>query len=106
MNIEGMIVLEAEKKLQAAKYHLDRMKKTYTKNEEIFIYELESFLVNARSTPDILLEDFEKIFLLGISLRHRLFPDTFEKKAKQRQLPNAINFINWWRREMNRVWVF
>lgn len=42
-------IMEAEKKLQGAIYHFQRMKETYLKYEENFIYELEAFLVKARA---------------------------------------------------------
>ncbi|MEM0172551.1 MAG: hypothetical protein QXV57_08325 [Thermoproteota archaeon] len=44
------------------------MEETYLKCEEHFIYELEAFLVKLRSVPDVLLEDFNEKFSLGISL--------------------------------------
>jgi hypothetical protein len=96
-------MLEAEKKLQGAKYHLDRMRETYLDNETVFIYELESFLAKIRSVLDVLLEDYNKIFSLGISLQDKLYPKIFEKKAKQMKLPKAISFIKWWKNEMNNL---
>jgi hypothetical protein len=90
-------VMEAEKKLRGAEYHLRRMEKFYLKNEERFIYELEAFLVKARSVPDVLLEDFNKKYSLGISLEERLEPQIFEQKAKQQKNEKAIAFVEWWK---------
>ncbi len=96
-------MLEAEKKLQGAKYHLDRMRELYLDNEKFFTYELESFLAKTRSVPDVLLEDYNQIFSLGISLQDKLDPKIFENKAKQLKLPTAISFIKWWKNEMNNL---
>ena len=95
--------MEAEKKLRGAKYHLQRMKEKYLINEEIFTYELEAFLSKTRSIPDVLLEDFNQKFSLGISLEEKLYPETFEKRARELKNVQAINFIDWWKGKMNQI---
>lgn len=95
--------MEAEKKLRGATYHLQRMREMYLKNEENFIHELEAFLVKARSVPDVLLEDFNKKFSLGISLEAELSPKTFEDKARQLRNTSALDFIQWWKAKMNHI---
>jgi len=97
-------MLEAEKKLQGAKYHLDRMREMYLDNEKFFTYELESFLAKIRSVPDVLLEDYNQIFSLGISLEENLDSKIFQKRAKQLKLPTAVSFIEWWKNEMKTLW--
>jgi len=97
-------MLEAEKKLQGAKYHLDRMREMYLDNEKFFTYELESFLAKIRSVPDVLLEDYNQIFSLGISLEENLDSKIFQMRAKQLKLPTAVSFIEWWKNEMKTLW--
>jgi len=95
--------MEAEKKLQGVMYHLQRMEEMYLKNEENFVYELEAFLVKIRSVPDVLLEDFNEKFSLGISLEEELYPKTFEERARQQQNIQAIDFIQWWKTKMEML---
>ena len=93
----------AERKLLGAKYHLDRMKEMYLKNEEYFINELEAFLTKLRSVPDVLLEDFNQKFSLGISQKEYLSPKRFKEKAQRCQNNEALKFIKWWNNKMNRI---
>lgn len=72
-------------------------------NEEQFTHEFEAFLTNARSIPDVMLEDFNNKFGLGISLEEKLTPNTFEKKAKQLKNQEAMAFIDWWKSRMEQV---
>lgn len=95
--------MEAEKKLQGAFYHLQKMGELYLKNEEQFTHEFEAFLTKVRSVPDVMLEDFNKKFNLGISLKEDLYPDTFEKKAKQLKNKEATSFIEWWKNKMGHI---
>lgn len=95
--------MEAEKKLRGATYHLQRMKEMYLKNEENFIYELEAFLVKTRSIPDVLLEDFNQKFSLGMSLEKELNHKTFKERAQQLQNAQAISFIKWWKDKMKQI---
>jgi len=93
--------MEADKKLRGAFYHLQRMEQTYLKDEESFIYELEAFLVKLRSVLDVLLEDFNKKFGLGISLEEELYPSVFEERAQKLNNAEAMRFIKWWRDKKN-----
>ena len=77
------------------------MKEMYLESEEDFIYELEAFLVKLRGVPDVLLEDFNREFSLGISLEEELKPGVFEKRAKRLRNREAIEFIQWWKRKMD-----
>jgi len=95
--------MEAEKKLRGAIYHLQRMEEAYLKNEENFIYELEAFLVKVISVPDVLLEDFNEKLSLGISLEEKLYPETFEERARELQNAQAMSFIQWWRSKMEQI---
>jgi len=95
--------MEADKKIQGATYHLQRMEDFYLKNWEYLIYELEAFLVTVRSVPDVLLEDYNVKFSLGISLGEQLYPKTFEDRARQLQNKQAINFIEWWKKKVNQI---
>jgi hypothetical protein len=95
--------MEAEKKLYGAAYHLQRMEELYLKNDEHFIYELEAFLVKVRSILDVLLEDFNKKFCLGISSEERLSPDLFEERALRSTNKEAIEFIKWWRHKKDSI---
>lgn len=96
--------MEAEKKLRGAIYHFQRMGEAYLKSEEeILVYELEAFLVKVRSIPDVLLEDFNEKFSLGISLEEELYPKTFEDRARELQNTQAIGFIQWWNSKMNQI---
>jgi len=79
------------------------MKEVYLKSDEIFTYELEAFLVKLRSIPDVLLQDFNEKFSLGISLEEKLYPKSFEDRAKQLQNKQAIKFIKWWNNKMNKI---
>ena len=96
--------MEAEKKLQGAEYHLQRMEEFYLKNEEIFTYELEAFLAKIRSVLDVLLEDFNRKFSLGVGLEVKLKANIFEKRAKQLNNIQALNFIRWWRRKRDAIY--
>ena len=95
--------MEAEKKLLGAIYHLQRMEEFYLKNEEYFIHELEAFLVNVRSVPDVLLEDFNQKFSLRINLEEKLARKIFENRAKQMHNSQAISFIQWWKKKMDQI---
>lgn len=95
--------MEAEKKLRGAIYRLQRMEELYSKDDESFFYEFEDFLVRVRSVPDVLLEDFNKKFSLGISLEEKLYPQTFENRACQLGNTKAIDFIQFWKSEMKQI---
>lgn len=95
--------MQAEKKLRGAEYHLQRMEETYLKNEEYFVYELEAFLVKVRSVPDVLLEDYNGKFSLGIGLDEKMSAELFRKKAQDLQNPKAIDFIDWWGTKMGQL---
>ncbi|HSQ49350.1 MAG TPA: hypothetical protein VLL96_06690 [Candidatus Deferrimicrobiaceae bacterium] len=96
--------MEAEKKFQGATYHLDKMSQLYLKNEEHFTYELDSFLSKIRSVPDVMLEDFNEKYKLGISLGENLYPDDFEMRAKKLGNKDALDFIKWWKKEIGKLW--
>lgn len=93
--------MEAERKLREAEYHLQRMRELYLENLEHFKYELNAFLFNTRSVPDILLEDFNKIFSLGINSEIKLNSSKFEKIAYQLNNIQALTFLLWWTRFRN-----
>jgi len=95
--------MEAERKLQGAAYHLQRMEEVYLKNDEFFTYELEAFLVKLKSVTDVLLEDFNEKFSLGISLEKKLTSKIFENKARQLQNYRAISFIQWWNNKIRQI---
>jgi hypothetical protein len=95
--------LEAENKLKGASYHLERMSELYLKNQEQFTHEFESFLANIRSVPDVMLEDYNRKFELGIGLEDRLTPKTFEKKARQHNCQDALNFLKWWTKKIEDI---
>jgi hypothetical protein len=90
--------MEAEKKLRAAEYHLRRMSEEYERSTEIFTYELECFLVTARSVLDVLLYDFAKKFQLGIDVNERLDYNTFRNRATKKNNIRASEFIEWWQK--------
>ncbi|MEM1963269.1 MAG: hypothetical protein QXN23_06590 [Candidatus Caldarchaeum sp.] len=98
-----MIEMEAQKKLEGAKYHFQRMEETYSKNEKHFTYELEAFLVKLRSVPDVLLQDFNEKFSLNINLEEKLDPKTFKERAEKMKNGQAIAFIQWWKENIDRM---
>lgn len=79
------------------------MTELYLKNQDEFTHEFESFLANVRSILDVMLEDFNKKFRLGISLTEDLYPSTFEKRARQQGNQEAMAFISWWKTRMAQV---
>ena len=85
--------MEAEKKLKGAEYHLERMNELYLKNEAQFTHEFEAFLSKIRSVPDVMLEDFNRKFNMGISLDENLYPLYFERKAKKLNNQEAISLL-------------
>ena len=95
-----------DKKIQAAEYHLANMKEKNVKDEQHFIYEVEAFLTKIRSIPDVLLEDYNQKFGLGISLNEKLYPKIFRDKANlvkdQKIRKKALDFLKWWIEEINR----
>ncbi len=93
--------MEAEKKLQEAEYHLQRMRELYLDNIMHFKYELNAFLFNAKSIPDVLLEDFNKKFSLGINSNIKINSSKFEKIAYQLNNIQALTFLLWWTRYKN-----
>lgn len=95
--------MEAERKLEGATYHFRNMEELYLRKEDDFIHELEAFLVKVRSVPDVLLEDFNKEFSLGISLEEKLYPGIFKLKAQEQKKEEAIVFIEWWKNKMEEI---
>ena len=93
--------MEAEKKLQEVEYHLQRMRELYLDNIMHFKYELNAFLFNAKSIPDVLLEDFNKKFSLGINSEIKINSSKFEKIAYQLNNIQALTFLLWWTRYKN-----
>lgn len=93
----------ATEKLDEAKYHLNRMEEFYLKDDKIFKYELNAFLASIRSVPDILLQDYNEKFSLGIDLNEKLYPEAFEERAKQQNNVQAIQFYNWWKKKMYEI---
>ncbi len=93
--------MEVEKILLEAEYHLHRMRELYLDNLQHFKYELNAFLFNARSIPDVLLEDFNRIFSLGINSETRINSSKFEKMAYQLNNIQALTFLLWWTRYKN-----
>ena len=79
------------------------MKKLYLKNEEEFTFELEAFLTKVKSVPDVLLEDFNIKFGLGINLETKLNSDAFERKALQLGNNEALAFIKWWKNKIHSI---
>lgn len=79
------------------------MSELYLKNEEQFTNEFEAFLSKIRSVPDVMLEDFNRKFKLGISLEERLFPEDFIKRARKLNNQEAISFFNWWKNELEQI---
>ncbi len=77
------------------------MRELYLDNMEHFKYELNAFLFTVRSVPNILLEDFNKIFALGINSETELNPSIFEKNAYQINNIQALTFLLWWTRFKN-----
>lgn len=96
--------MNVDKKILAAQYHLANMKREYVTNEQHFIYETEAFLAKIRSIPDVMLEDYNQKFGLGIPLSNKLYPRTFESQAAALTDPtvrkNALAFFTWWTGEM------
>lgn len=93
--------MDAEMILLEAEYHLHRMRELYLDNMKHFKYELNAFLFNARSVPDVLLEDFNKIFSLGINSEIKINSSKFEKIAYQLNNIQALTFLLWWTRYKN-----
>jgi len=93
--------MEVEKVLLEAEYHLHRMRELYLNNLLYFKYELNAFLFNARSIPDVLLEDFNKVFSLGINSETKINSSKFEKVAYQLNNIQALTFLLWWTRYKN-----
>ncbi len=90
----------AEEKLKEAEYWLETLKKTDPNRKE-FRYHLGAFLSAIRSIMDYLLEDYNRKFSLGFSLDEKLYPNEFEKKAKQLGHKDALNFIRWWKKKLD-----
>jgi len=95
--------MDAEKRLKEALYHLRNMEQTYATDEEHFIYELNCFLITLRSIPDVLLEDFNKKYGLGISLDEKLTPQVFERRAQELNKTDALCFIEWWKERVDSI---
>ena len=93
--------MEAERKLREAEYHLQRMRELYLDNMEHFRYELNAFLYSAQRVPNTILEDFNKIFSLGINSETELNSSTFETNAYQLNNIQALTFLLWWTRFKN-----
>ena len=90
-----------DKKSSGAEYHLRNMKRYYLTDEQSFIYETEAFLTKARSIPDVLLEDYNIKFGLGIGLSETMNAQLFEKRAKtlkdKKTKEQTLNFLGWWK---------
>lgn len=91
--------MTARDKLEEAEYFLTKMCEIRPDQKE-FLFNLSSFLSAARSVPDYLLEYFNIKYSLQIPLAEKLYPDTFEKRAKQTGNLFALSFIQWWKQKM------
>lgn len=93
--------MSADKKVLGAEYHLKNMKNYYIVDEQSFNYEVEAFLTKIRSIPDVLLEDYNLKFGLGIGLDEKLYPRVFEEKVKtlkdEKIQKEATKFLEWWK---------
>jgi len=95
--------MESERKLKGSEYHLKRMEELYGKDHEVFMYELEAFLIKTRSVLDILLYDFAEKLQLGIDRNRELNDHIFEETARKHGNDQAIKFIEWWRKRRDEV---
>ncbi len=90
---------ETRKKLEGAKYHLQLMTDAYPDNRDTLDWELDAFLVKARSSLDVMLEDANRFFHLGIPLADKMTPNLFRDKAKKAGDAKAQGFIDWYEKE-------
>ena len=96
-------LINARNKLDGVKYHLHRMEQLYPNDIRSFKHEFEAFLVKARSVFDVILEDFNEKFELGIGLEEKLNAKVFEDRSKQLGKTEALEFIRWWKNKKNEI---
>jgi hypothetical protein len=90
-----------DQKVIEAEYFFDKIKNA-VKREDL-IPNLSAFLSSARSIADYLLEDYNLKFGLQISLNNKLYPRTFEEKARQKSNNIALTFISHYNKEFEKV---
>ena len=78
------------------KYRIERMEELRSRDLEHFIYEFESCVILARSILDILLEDINLKFKLGICCDERLDINILQKIAKHCKNKRLAEFIQWY----------
>jgi hypothetical protein len=96
-------VPRAMRKLKGARYHLTNLANAYPYNKEVVEDEMDAFLSKARSSVDIVLEDANKKFHLGISVKQHLGIKEFRKKAIKKNNAKAQNFLKWYERETKKL---
>lgn len=94
--------MTARDKLEEAEYFLTKVREIRPDQKE-FLFNLSPFLSAARSVPDYLLEDYNVKYSLQIPLAEKLYPDTFEERAKQTGNLVALSFIQWWKQKIDTL---
>jgi hypothetical protein len=94
--------MHAKEKLEECRYFLDELRRT-SQTPKNFNYNLSAFLSAWRSVMDIMLYDFAEKYSLGLSREDRFTDDGFGIAAKALKHIEALNFLEWWRREIGRL---
>jgi hypothetical protein len=90
---------ETRKKLTGATYHLDNMRRAYPDDRTTLDYELDAFLVKVKSSLDVMREDANVLFQLGIKMSEEMKPALLKDRANQSNRRGALEFIIWYETE-------
>jgi len=96
--------MTADGKIGEAERWLDKIKNSEHRKDQTDLKDnVSAFLNCANSIPDHLLEEYNKKFKLGITFNDKLYPNTFEDKAKMKNNQKALNFISSFKKEKLKV---
>lgn len=101
---------EARSKLAQVDYHLSRLRDAHRRsNENEIKWELSSLQNASYSVMQRMLYDAAETLNLGITREQYLDEFLFSKLARKRDIPMAVNFIDWWKERIkeldgNTVW--
>ena len=95
--------MDTRKKVDEAKYFLNKLKKAQKGRQEHFYFNLSAFLNAWRSVLDAMLWDFVKHYGLGFDQEDRVNDMDFKAVATALKNTEALSFIKWWRKKQGKL---
>lgn len=94
--------MTVQDKILESEFFLDKIRQEYSKQTDVRHY-FSAFLSSARSIGEHLLEEYNQKYSLGISLEDRLDAGIFRRIARKQNNNNAIQFIQWFDNQIDRI---